>query len=154
MRWTQADKRGWQDLLRAISDAIASAGQTTVEAIGENTKANKEAREQEPAQPPSRITVDVQIPREETDRYYTEQRSSQRLQWWTFWATVGTFLAVAAYAVITYLQWRTMNATFDQIQKQTAATITAANAAQMPPRLPKNKRNCSANNWSVPKPLF
>jgi hypothetical protein len=129
MRWNQADKRDWQDLLRGIRNAIASAGQTTVEAIGENTKATEHAAEQQPPQPLSRITVDVQIPREETDHYYTEQRSSQRLQWWTFLATVGTFVAVAAYAVITYLQWHTMDATFNQIQKQTAATITAANAA-------------------------
>ena len=119
MRWTQADKRSWQDLLRSIRDAITATGRATEEAITKQTKAAEEAAKQRPPQPLSRITVDIQIPREETDRYYAEQHNSQRLQWWTFSATIATFVAVTAYAFITYLQWCTMDKTYKEIQKQT-----------------------------------
>lgn len=110
-----------------IRDAIAATGKSTGEAIAENAKA---IEAQQPLQPPTRITVDVQIPPEETTRYYAEQRNSNRVQWATFWATVGTFIAVAVYAAITYCQWRTMEGTYRQIIKQTGYVRESATAAR------------------------
>ena len=103
--------------LESVRTAITATGNATVEAIGKNTEAAKTAAEKNPPEPLSRITVDVQIPREETDRYYAEQNKSHRLQWGIFWATVATFGAVFAYAVITLMQWRTMDATFKTAQE-------------------------------------
>jgi hypothetical protein len=122
-------------LLKALRDTISAAGKATVDAIGENTKAAEESAKQTPPYQPSRITVDIKIPSEETNRYYTEQRKSYRLQWWTFWATVATFVAVAIYAGITYMQWHTMNATYIEITKQSRAAADSAKAAQDANRL-------------------
>jgi len=116
-------------LLKNLLDTISATGKATIDAIAENARATEKSAENLPPEPLSRITVDVQIPREETDRYYAEQQTSQTLQRWTFCATVATFLAVVAYAVITYLQWRTMNATYAEIQKQTLAAIRSSDAA-------------------------
>ncbi len=69
--------------------------------------------------------MDLQIPSEEINRYYTEQDKSYRLQRRTFWSTVATFLAVAAYALITLLQWHTMDATFSEIRKQAKTAQSA-----------------------------
>src|ERR1700687_14181 len=110
---------------------LITASKTTVEAIGEIARATTQAAEQEPPQPLSRITVDLQIPSEETNRYYSEQNKSQRLHWATFWATLATFLAVAVYAVVTFLQGRTMDATFREVRKQTAAATKSATASEM-----------------------
>jgi hypothetical protein len=74
--------------LRSIRDGINDASKATVQAIGENTEAAHKTSEQHPPQPPTRITVDVQVPREETNGYYTEQSRGYRLQWWIFWASV------------------------------------------------------------------
>jgi len=117
-------------LIKTLRDAISTAGKATVEAIRENTEAAQEGAKHEPSEPLSRISLDVHIPREETDRYYAQQQQSRGLQWWTFWATVATFVAVAIYAFITYLQWHTMIATYCEIRKQTTSAEVAAEAAR------------------------
>jgi hypothetical protein len=108
-----------------IRDAITAAAKTTLEAIGQNTEASRESGKQTSTRPLERVTVDLKIPSEETDRYYSEQNKANKLQLWTLWATVLTFLAVVAYAEITFLQWRTMNRTYIEISKQTKATVDA-----------------------------
>jgi hypothetical protein len=127
----RGDAHRFRLLLKAIRDAITTAGYATSETIREYAKTKQEEQKPRPAEPPSRITVDVQIPRAETDRYYTEQQKSHRLQWWTFWATIATFVAVAAYAVITYFQWRTMDATYKEVAKQTNSAEIASKAAKL-----------------------
>lgn len=117
-------------LVKAVRDAIATAGKATVEAIAENTKATEKANEPHPSGPLERVRIEVDFSAEEARRYYAEQDKTYRLQRRTFWATVGTLIAVVAYAVITLLQWRTMDNTFVQIKKQTKSAEIAAFAAR------------------------
>lgn len=118
-----------------IGDAITAAGKATNDAIADNTKATEKAAEQQPAEPPSRITVDIQIPREEADRYYAQHNNPNSLQWWAFWVNVLAFLAVAVYAAITYRQWRTMDATLKEAQSQTAISRRLAETSDKSYRL-------------------
>jgi hypothetical protein len=122
------DKTDWRRLtvlhkaiinnIRTLVDAVSNTSKAAVDAIAENTKAAKQAAEKEPPQPPGRVAVDIQIPREETNRYYSEHNKTHRLQWWTVWISVATFLAVAAYAVLTLKQWQTAEKTLSAAMQQ------------------------------------
>lgn len=110
-----------------LRDAIAIAGKATSEAINESAEATKQVAKKPP---PSRLTVDVQIPREEADRYYAEQLKTLQLQRRTLHATVATFVAVAFYAIVAYLQWSTMDATFREVRQQSASATNTATTAK------------------------
>jgi hypothetical protein len=86
-----------------VRDAVSATGEATVEAMTENTKAYQKANE--PMRPGKLERVSIGLSAEEARRYYGDQDKMYRLQRRTFWATVGTLLAVAGYAVITYMQW-------------------------------------------------
>src|ERR1700681_340240 len=101
--------------LREVRDAITSAGKTTSKAISENTEAYNRAREPQPSGPSETVSVEIDLSPSEAKRYYSEQKKTYKLQRRTFWATVATFVAVAAYAVITWFQWCTMEATYVEI---------------------------------------
>jgi hypothetical protein len=115
-------------LLKSLRDTVAAAGNQTTKAISENTTAYEKAHEPKPAGPPERISAEVNFSQGEAHRYYSEQKNTYSTQRWTFWATLGTLVAVVAYAVITYCQLRTMNATFGEISKQTILQDTTGKA--------------------------
>jgi hypothetical protein len=54
------------------------------------------------------VLAKAEIVGEFARRYHREQKASSRLQWFLFSVGVLTFLAVAAYAGITAMQWRAM----------------------------------------------
>ena len=56
----------------------------------------------------------------------TSQHTAGRLQWATFWATIETLIAALVAAVFTLGQWRTMNKTYGEIEKQTTTAIEAS----------------------------
>jgi hypothetical protein len=58
-----------------------------------------------------KITVEVNLSKAESRRYYAEQDKTNRLQQFTFWATFGTFLALIAYTAVTYYMLREMQHT-------------------------------------------
>jgi hypothetical protein len=95
-------------LLKALRDAIANAGNATVEAISEDTRAHQQANEPKPALPLERIGIEVNFLEKDVHRYYSDQDNSYRLQRRTFWATVLTVLVIIAYTCVNYRQWRTM----------------------------------------------
>src|SRR5947207_3929307 len=84
--------------IERIRDTVTAAGKTIVEAIAENTKATEKVAEQSPPPPPSRLTVDVQIPQEETNRYYAQRNKPNVLQRLTFLVGVLSLIVLIWYA--------------------------------------------------------
>jgi hypothetical protein len=113
-----------------VRDAVTSAGKTTEQAIAKNTEATKASQEPKPSREPERVRAEIHLSPEETKRYQAERHESNRLQMRTFWVNVATLIAVSAYAVVAALQWCTMNATYSEIQKQTAASTKSADVAR------------------------
>ena len=69
--------------------------------------------------PPSALQVKVESLEEAIEQYNTGRHTSRRLQWGTFWLTVGTFIALCVAAAFTYEQWQTMDKTYTEVQTQT-----------------------------------
>jgi hypothetical protein len=112
--------------IRASLDALKEY----LKAVTEYTIAKQKPKEPSPPKEPRRVSIIAQFSTDTENRYYAEQNKSYTLQGRIFWATVATGIAVAAYAVITFLQWRTMNETMCEIRKQTTSAGIAANAAK------------------------
>jgi hypothetical protein len=77
--------------------------------------------------PPLPIEENPLPPNPENDKPYAER--SLALQHKGLWTEFATLVAVIVYATIAWCQWRTMNKTYGEIQKQTAAAQCAAKAA-------------------------
>lgn len=118
--------------IESIRVAITEASKTTIEAVAENTKTTNEAAKQQTPLP-SRIAVDVNIPREEVNRYYTEHNKPNGLQWWAFGVNVITFLAVGGYAVVAILQWRALLES-NRINRE---ALVSVQRAYVTPRFPQ-----------------
>lgn len=95
------------------------------------------AREESEPQPPSPPTIPKTQPKcknpEKENTYqkkgYRLQRCYLKVQIGLLIATTLAFIAASIYAWVAYRQWCTMDATFKEVEKQTAATIKSSNAA-------------------------
>jgi hypothetical protein len=119
-----------------IRDAIAAAGRENREAIAENTNAINQA-------------LDLQISREEADRYYAEHNRPNGLQWWTFAVAIASFIVLIWYAFTTQSLWREA-AEANRISRSNAI---AANRAfvffspQLPPLIAIKQKPDSTSIW-------
>lgn len=77
----------------------------------QNRTTEQQRRKPNPTGQSERIAVEVNLSEAESRRYYAEQDKTNRLQQFTFWATVGTFLALVAYTAVTYYMLREMQHT-------------------------------------------
>jgi hypothetical protein len=125
----RGDFRRIARLVKDIRDAIAAAGDATSKAVREYAATKQRQAESKPTTYPERISVEVNLPQAEVDRYYTDQGKTYRLHRRTFWTTFLTFVAVVAYAIITWFQWRTMDRTFQEVKKQTTFAQATAQSA-------------------------
>src|SRR6202167_5210031 len=78
--------------------------QKQIESISRYAEANQRPQEATPARPLERVRNEVDFPPEVTERYYSEQDKSHRLQRQVFWVSVLTFVARVAYTIVTYRQ--------------------------------------------------
>jgi hypothetical protein len=116
--------------LRGLASSLLRL-QKQVETIRDNTEASKKAAEKEHPFA-SRITVDVNFPSEKINRYYAEYNKPNSLQWWVFFVSVLTFIAVTVYAVLVYFQWKEMIVASDaatDAANQSRRSVAAADRA-------------------------
>ena len=92
-----------------------------IEAIGEQAKTAEEGRKCKRETPP-RLHAELQLPETVQDYYRTTQHAEpgkRRREWAALGISALTLVAVIGYAIITYRQWHTMDATFREVKKQT-----------------------------------
>ncbi len=87
-------------LMGQIRDALSIASDKTVDAINKNTETTQASH-----QLSGRITVEIQIPTETAEKYYSDQNKNRKAQWATFWVTVATVLALVIYTCYTRNIW-------------------------------------------------
>ena len=93
-------------------------------------------QESKPQTPPMPSIPETQPQCKNPQKENTDHENGNRLQRFHLKVQIGlliattlAFIAAAIYAEIAYKQWCTMNATFKEIEKQTAASKTSAEAA-------------------------
>jgi hypothetical protein len=112
-------------IVNSLLDALKAIKQQ-IEAIAEYAKGQEKPKE--PTQP-AVVPLEIQFPPEVTQRYYADQGKHYRLQRRTFWASVLTLSALAAYTAVTFLQWRETRKAADAAKLSADAAIQAANIA-------------------------
>jgi hypothetical protein len=105
-------KRVWSELR-----TILEKQQEQIESVAKQTKAQDRTDESTP----SPLRVKVESLETAIEEYKSDKHSSHKLQWATFWLTLGTLVALIIAACFTAGQWRIMNKTYGEIQKQTRA---------------------------------
>jgi|ERR1035437_866492 hypothetical protein len=121
--------RQFINLAKKLHRDLRKALQKQTAAISQAAKAARENK-QDPLPVPLPVVAELQIPEADKREQRCQHRQSHALQ---IWLTVGTwlaFIAAAVYASIAAFQWRTMNKTYIEIRKQTAAAECTAGAAQ------------------------
>jgi hypothetical protein len=82
------------------------------------TVCEQKATEDGQRHPAPVLRAELQIPQTAYDRYDSNKKSSDKLEWWKFRIEVLTLLAVVGYGTVAYLQWRAMNETNNTMQSQ------------------------------------
>ncbi|MFN0171282.1 MAG: hypothetical protein ACKV22_33115 [Bryobacteraceae bacterium] len=126
------DRREIRLLAKRIAstlESILDVLQRQVDAIDEYTHAQQLPKEPPPPGPPKRVSAELNLPPEIVKRYYAEQNKSYRLQWWTFFVTGLTFIALVIYTCFTYQTWQAMLASNAISRKSADAALSAAKTA-------------------------
>jgi hypothetical protein len=134
-------------LIQGLRDTITAAGETVTEAITKYIEAYEQSNKPNPSRPLEGVRNEVDFPVEVTNRYYAEQDKTYRLHRRTFWVSVLTLLALAIYTRVTYLQWKTMDATYSEIKKQTKSATQAAIAASAAVRASQEAMQLDEQPW-------
>jgi hypothetical protein len=88
----------------------------------QDTSARAGDRRQDVANPPLRVMIESFPPGPIPEKHWnSKERSKNRREWGQFIISVGTLLVVAIYTCVSWRQWRTMDRTFSEMQKQTVA---------------------------------
>jgi hypothetical protein len=96
----------------------------------DNTANAGQGRESTPQQP-VRVVVESLPPRSTPDQQDEgRKRWKRRREWGELIVSILTLMALVVYTVVTWKQWRTMNATYCEIQRQTASSENAVTEAR------------------------
>lgn len=116
------------DVRKALS-TIHGDLQKQAAAVSQAAKATQENKQQ-PLPIPLPVKAEFQVPEAVQAEQRAQYSRSHRVQVLLMVGTWLAFIAAAVYAGIAAFQWRTMNKTYAEIQKQTAAVQDTAKAAQ------------------------
>ncbi len=114
---TERELRRIERLITSLRDAVSAAGRSVLAAVSQQSKGTREVADKRGADP-ARIAVDVHLLYEDAERYYREAARGYKLQKWTLVATVTTFVAVVAYAVVTYGQYEEIKQQMGRIPRR------------------------------------